>query len=356
MLFVRCAGMLFSAASSSWVFRRATCSRYLETCFECLRSFSPSVQLAAAEAINALLLHRIPPQHAQQEILSKLVELLEQQQQHVAARSGLLLALAALPPQVYRLELQHQQEQLKLQQQQEQQGQEEQQYPREHRQQQHRRQPLLQILLQEATALAPLGCQSLNDPFCRRNALIALAFLIESVSPAHALAADASPTTAAATQQEGATLEAAQAAAAAATIDWKAVVRCLYNCAADFSVDQRGDIGSWIREVAAEVAALILEAFPFCSDSRSPVLVGDTRVQPNLNQKEQKQQLQESFAGVGPNLEERQQLLLLLLRLSFEGLTRVRGRAAFLLSRLVAPTPVTVGSARRFKVQLKLSI
>ncbi|OEH73846.1 beta-tubulin cofactor [Cyclospora cayetanensis] len=92
-----CAFIASIAVSSSWGFRRATCSRYLDSCYESLKSFSPAVQLAAAEGIRALLRHRMQPEQAHQQVLPKLLQLLEEPQQHVAARSGCLLALAALP-------------------------------------------------------------------------------------------------------------------------------------------------------------------------------------------------------------------------------------------------------------------
>ena len=308
------------------------------------------------------------PQEAQQQVLSKLLQLLQQQQQHVAARSGFLLALAALPPQVYRLALKQQQQQ---------------------QQQQHhgQQQPLLlALLLEEATALSPLGSQGLNDPYARRHALLALAFLIESVSPAHAkehaAAADdaadddaaAAAVGAASAAASAATAEAKEAAAAAATIDWEAILRCLYSCVADFSTDRRGDVGSWIREVAAEVAALILESFPYCccssstnssssNSSSSSTALPDCQLseypelpqpqQHHQQQQQQQQQEQEQQQKLGPEVHQRQQLLHLLLRLSFEGLTRTRSRASFLLSRLVAPMTADSSRMQRFKVNTR---
>lgn len=329
-----------AAANSSWAFRSATCNRYLDSCFDSLKSFATSVQYAAAESIRALLLHRMLPQEVLQQILPKLLLLLEQQQQNVAARSGFLLALAALPAPVFRLEL-HQQQ---VAQQQEGNGTGDGQKNR-------RRQQLLTVLLQEATALAPLGCPSLNDPNTRRNALLCLSSLIEAVSPAHA-AAEATAAESA-QQDSGATTAAAarDAVLAAAIVDWEAIVSCLEACAADYSVDQRGDVGSWVREVAAEVAALILESFPCCCCMRTSN--GNSRRSDGTVATVEQQlagEQEEPPAAVGPNLRQRQQLLQLLLRLSLESLTRTRSRAAFLLSRLLAPRAAAATAAQMFKV------
>lgn len=268
-----------SARASVWPFRKATASRYLETLLQSLRSLSDAVQAAAVNALRVLLQTRVDAGEAFETTQRFLLQPLEDSQQPlvVTARRGFVLALSALPPAVYRRSLLLLGTSARG-------GDASSSGPSS----------LLHFLLSEASTTAPLGIRSLEDAETRRNALVSLAFLIEALSPY-------SP------DGKGLSEEAAEAAAA---VDWRAVTDCLYTAASDFSADSRGDVGSWVRETAAEVSALILEAFPSCCLGAR---------------------------GAGPRAEERRRLLFLLLRAAFEGMTRTRSRAVFLLHRILAP-------------------
>ncbi|PFH35433.1 hypothetical protein BESB_063200 [Besnoitia besnoiti] len=350
------------ASSPSITFKAATARRYLTTLLEGLRHFSETVQLAAAEALRTLLHLRMPAAEALEALLPKLAKNLANPDEHVAARRGYVLALATLAPEVYRRCLSQ-------------------------------RKPLgaaagplagaapaesslgeprgafggdaaadaaagdsfegdlLEVLCREATSLAPCGQPALGDAQTRRNALIALGSALSAILTSRLPRADKAPerggATATAGEPPGAPAEEAKEEPEGHSLpssSWAKVVDTLEACSADFQADERGDVGSWVREVACETACFILENVSqrrtrHAARPRGPPEpsagaegLGDPKCEAAGGREPQA----DDGAG-GLSREDTLRLVNLVVRMAMENLDRTRSRAAFLLYHMTAP-------------------
>ncbi|CBZ50170.1 putative beta-tubulin cofactor d [Neospora caninum Liverpool] len=379
------------ASSPSITFKLATARRYLATLLEGLRHFSESVQLAAAEALRALLLLRMPVEEVCEFMVPTLVAHLNNPDEHVAARRGYVLAFATLPPAVYRRCLLAGRAVASTSATAERASE-----PDEAtsgsagpggsseggRGSDENAPDVFALLCREATSRAPCGQAALGDAQTRRNALIALgsalAVLLPSSETGTSSSAQPEPARAEkdpATRGRTAVVSSMEPAGSGAepasdtqlaseaetprgspgSFSWRAVVETLEACCADFQADQRGDVGSWVREVAAEIACFLLEnagqsagdpengiprSEPNSSTPHADRFVPDAETAETLAGTEHESSRAESGRREGCRAlrrEESLRLLTLLTRMAMENLDRTRSRATFLLYHMTAP-------------------
>ncbi|EPR58395.1 putative beta-tubulin cofactor D [Toxoplasma gondii GT1] len=388
------------AAAPLITFKLATARRYLTTLLDGLRHFSESVQLAAAEALRALLLLRMPTEEIHEFLLPTLVSHLRNRDEHVAARRGYVLALATLPPAVYLACLDSRKAltvpastepecSLKGSKDQTQSANGSVANSSEDANGQGKNLPeLFSLLCREATSMAPCGQAVLCDAQTRRNALIALgsalAVLLPSSSETRRSDGCSQDREKSGKIVEGTRLEARGAGASCLALSrdveeserkpesevdaqhsspsslfWPDIVETLERCSADFQADQRGDVGSWVREVAGEIACFLLENA--CPQTKESVGTGLSRLDLNSAtthsngvaparsgaEREMASSAVDSDnhrAGIGGKegcgtltREDTLRLLSLLIRMAMENLDRTRSRAAFLLYHMTAP-------------------
>ncbi|KEP63267.1 UNVERIFIED_CONTAM: beta-tubulin cofactor D, putative [Hammondia hammondi] len=388
------------AAAPLITFKLATARRYLTTLLEGLRHFSESVQLAAAEALRALLLLRMPAEEIREFLLPTLVSHLRNRDEHVAARRGYMLALATLPPAVY-LSCLDSRKALSVPASTEPEGSLN--GSKDQAQVANRSEAsssegancqgenlpeLFSLLCREATSMAPCGQAALCDAQTRRNALIALGSALSVLLPSWSETCRndgcSQDREKAEKIVEETCLEARGAGASCLVLSrgveeserklqsetdaqhtspastfWSDIVETLETCSADFQADQRGDVGSWVREVAGEIACFLLEnAGPQTEEGAGKGLL---RLEPNSPtthsnggaparsgaEREMASSAVDSDnhrAGIGGKeecetltREDTLRLLSLLIRMAMENLDRTRSRATFLLYHMTAP-------------------
>eukprot|EP00921_Rhytidocystis_pertsovi_P005201 GHVQ01009009.1.p1 GENE.GHVQ01009009.1~~GHVQ01009009.1.p1 ORF type:complete len:1164 (+),score=172.59 GHVQ01009009.1:1216-4707(+) len=243
--------------ASGWEFKEeATGRRYLKTLKDCLRHFTTPVQIAAAEAAKCLALRRL----SEEDSVSWCTQLMEQigsKDENVAARRGYILATAMLPPRtIYKLAPQ-----------------------------------LITILCSEICGWPhhPV-VSSHRDAQARQYAVVSLMHILHAIRYC---------------KEDMCTKEQAQ-------YYWQVVVDALCHAMQDYEYDSRGDVGSWVREVAIEVTAYIFDNFP-CSSEEGLCEMAATHL----------------------HIDQTTNLYNSLLTLCFDKLDRTRARALFITNRLV---------------------
>lgn len=444
------------ASSPLIVFKSATSKRYLTTLMEGMKHFSEDVQLASAEALRPLLFLRMDLAEVVDSFLPSLLASLRSPDEHVAARRGYALALATLPPAVYRhcytlaslrmrreadtseatgretmisqddSQLKKQDEGKKKEPGQDQlpsSAEDEKKDPlsgshpcgevsedcpptsaaQVSKEQSSRRQRqelrdeggfLFQVLQDEAKSKTPLNDPGLNDAHTRRNALMAYGFALRALlSPSRPFflgnrlsSLDKDKEEEQEARKEGGGRERDQGCLTLSdSLFWNDIVETLTVCCSDYQSDRRGDVGSWVREVAAEIVCFLLEnannvdAHPrHASSLPSSQHATQQRAEEDKEEEEKKKRTKQDASASkdssmtrsadsnnteasfrpctsasslsapskkpGQSISLWEKLLGLVLRMALENLGRTRSRAAFLLYHMTAPLPSQTSS------------
>ncbi|PHJ20747.1 beta-tubulin cofactor, partial [Cystoisospora suis] len=418
------------ASSPLIVFKSATSKRYLATLMDGLKHFSEEVQLSSAEALRPLLFLRMDTTDILESFLPGLLANLKKPDEHIAARRGYVLALATLPPSVYRhcyrlatlrkkkekeksarmesntMNISEEGMQRRKDEAMKDKNQEctmkiedektplscssrlsrgvkedststrtSQKVPKEEEKRQHEASGedggfLFDILRYEATSKMPLNDPGLNDAHTRRNALIAYGFALRailSLSPSSfsSFTQDNPCSTPENPEDKEEKGEGEQAFRFSKSF-WDEIVETLTVCCSDCQSDRRGDVGSWIREVAVEVICFLLENVNVDAPHASTLPLPSHHAHPQREQQEGEQQnnkernrndqmtcsshAKEERSAVPPlsiasecepSISVWEKLLGLVIRMALENLGRTRSRATFLLYRMTAPLPST---------------
>ncbi|CEM34751.1 unnamed protein product [Vitrella brassicaformis CCMP3155] len=295
------------AGASAWSFKDATAQRYLQTVEDCLKHFNPKIQVAASHALEALATRRLSLDAACG-VVERFLDLLSRPDQTVAARRGYLLGVArGAPPVLIQAA------------------------PTADGERQRALRTLaatLELLLEECLGLVLPASQypDLVDAESRRNALLALGSLLET----HMAICRQAPER--------------QSSSCRFRVPWPLVFEALLGCLKDYQLDSRGDVGSWVREVAMELLVLALEnlstsiyhddTMPLCSEEGSTAPAGvaeDTLVRLRVSF------IERAVCG--------------LLQQAVEKIDRPRGLACMLLARLYSSS----GPAERTMFQMAWS-
>jgi len=184
------------ALATTWPFKSATCTRYLQTIDECARHTTDAVQVAAVYALRALAKHRLDAQ-AVAKCADAYIKGLSDATEMIAARRGLVLSLGALPPEALGSW----------------------------------RKAVVEALATELRGDGLPGGVDQEDPKTRQYAAVSLGSIL--------LGTDWS------------TCEDDE--------DLAIGVQALEVAMSDYATDRRGDVGSWVREASMEVIAALLD-------------------------------------------------------------------------------------------------
>ncbi|KAF8819483.1 putative beta-tubulin cofactor D, partial [Cardiosporidium cionae] len=186
----------------SWNFQENTALRYLQTLKECLRNFSEDVQLAAAEALYALLQWRLSLKDSLS-VCDMLLAALSVKDEHVAARRGYALAVGMLPVSILEFKFED----------------------------------IVDLLCKEITRTIQSQEIHLKNAETRRNALVSLILLLEKIYF---------------NDREDSVIQEHRWRSLFPRINWEIIMKTFCMATKDYEMDERGDVGLWVREVAAE--------------------------------------------------------------------------------------------------------
>lgn len=241
-------------AESNWNFKPVTSNRLLKSVLESATHLSANVQLCARDALSRLAHHRLEDSSCEELLANLLSGLKQKSGVNVAARRGFANALGAIP--VFKVSPKKIEEAIEA------------------------------LSLEAMDKLHPgKSGAELRDAETRVNSLLSLAILLD------ALKAASLPQSHLHDKYESSYEFAKQQVISACTV-----------AMSDRQVDRRGDVGSWVRETAVEVAALVLESHE-----------GDLNM----------------LKGI--------------VALAGDRLNRTRGRSLFLLHRLYVASPACTG-------------